>query len=66
MLGEYAARQASQKRLLGLSALALVGILLVLYTDFRSVRLTTLVFASLPFAGGRCRGGVSDWRSAFP
>jgi Cu/Ag efflux pump CusA len=50
MLGEYAARQASQKRLLGLSALALVGILLVLYTDFRSVRLTTLVFASLPFA----------------
>ena len=50
MLGEYAARQASQKRLLALSAVALVGILLVLYTDFRSVRLTTLVFASLPFA----------------
>jgi Cu/Ag efflux pump CusA len=28
----------------------LVGILLVLYTDFKSVRLTTLVFVSLPFA----------------
>ena len=50
LLGEYAARQASQRRLLGLSALALIGILLVLYTDFRSLRLTTLVFVSLPFA----------------
>jgi Cu/Ag efflux pump CusA len=50
MLGEYAARQAGQRRLLALSALALIGILLVLYTDFRSGRLTTLVFASLPFA----------------
>lgn len=50
MLGEYAARQASQQRLLALSALALAGILMVLYTDFRSLRLTALVFASLPFA----------------
>jgi CzcA family heavy metal efflux pump len=50
LLGEYAARQASQNRLFGLSLLALVGILLVLYTDFKSVRLTTLVFVSLPFA----------------
>jgi CzcA family heavy metal efflux pump len=50
LLGEYAARQAGQRRLLGLSTLALIGILLVLYSDFRSVRLTTLVFVSLPFA----------------
>ena len=50
LLGEYAARQASQNRLLGLSFLAMVGILLVLYSDFKSVRLTTLVFVSLPFA----------------
>ena len=50
MLGEYAARQAGQQRLFALSALSLVGILLVLYTDFRSPRLTTLVFVSLPFA----------------
>jgi len=50
LLGEYAARQASQNRLLGLSFLALVGILLVLYSDFKSIRLTTLVFVSLPFA----------------
>ena len=50
MLGEYAARQAGQQRLLALSALSLIGILLVLYSDFRSLRLTTLVFVSLPFA----------------
>jgi CzcA family heavy metal efflux pump len=50
LLGEYTARQAGQTRLLQLSILALVGILLVLYTDFRSVRFTTLVFVSLPFA----------------
>jgi len=50
LLGEYAARQAGQQRLLALSALSLIGILMVLFTDFRSVRLTTLVFISLPFA----------------
>jgi len=50
LLGEYAARQSSQQRLLALSALSLIGILLVLFTDFRSVSLTTLVFVSLPFA----------------
>src|SRR5262249_17768163 len=35
----------------------LSGILLVLYTDFRSLRLTTLVFVSLPFA---LVGGVAS------
>jgi len=50
MLGEYAARQASQQRLVGLSVLALAGIALVLYADFRSLRLTGLVLISLPFA----------------
>ena len=50
MLGEYAARQASQQRLIGLSVLALAGIILVLYADFRSIRLTGLVLISLPFA----------------
>lgn len=56
-LGEYAARQAGQQRLLALSALSLVGILLVLYTDFRTPRLTMLVFVSLPFA---LVGGVAS------
>lgn len=50
LLGEYAARQAGQQRLFALSALSLAGILMVLYTDFRSPRLTMLVFISLPFA----------------
>jgi CzcA family heavy metal efflux pump len=57
LLGEYAARQASRQRLFALSALSLVGILLVLYTDFRSPRLTALVFVSLPFA---LVGGVAS------
>ena len=50
VLGEYAARQDSRRRLLALSALALVGILLLLHIDFGSVRLVSLVFVSLPFA----------------
>lgn len=50
LLGEYAARQEACTRLLEFSLLAIVGIVLVLYVDFRSVRLTGLVLASLPFA----------------
>ena len=49
-LGEYAARQESSQRLLALSALSLVGILLIIHLDFQSVRLTALVFLTLPFA----------------
>ncbi len=50
ILGEYAARQESKNRLLALSALALLGILLLLHTDFRSLRVVLLIFVSLPFA----------------
>jgi CzcA family heavy metal efflux pump len=50
ILGEYAARQESKNRLLALSTLALLGILLLLHTDFRSLRLVLLIFVSLPFA----------------
>jgi Cu/Ag efflux pump CusA len=49
-LGEYAARSEASRRLLGLGLLSLSGILLVLYVDFRSVRLTLLLFVSLLFA----------------
>ena len=49
-LGEYAARSAASHRLLFLSALSLLGILLVLYVDFRSLRLTLLLLVSLLFA----------------
>ena len=49
-LGEYAAQRASSQRLLLLSLLAMAGIFLILHADFGTVRLATLVFASLPFA----------------
>lgn len=49
-LGEYTARQAASQRLHSLSALALVGIVLLLYIDFQSWRLTALVTLTIPFA----------------
>jgi CzcA family heavy metal efflux pump len=62
-LGEYAARQASQRRLLGLAALSLIGILMLLYADFRKPRIALLlVFVSFPFAlvGGVIGTFLSD------
>jgi len=64
LLGEYAARQESRRRLMLLAGLSLLGILLILHSDFRSTRLTVLIFSSLPFAlvggvaGGYLAGGV--------
>jgi CzcA family heavy metal efflux pump len=49
-LGEYAARAESQNRLMALAALSLLGILLIIHADFRSIRLTALVALTLPFA----------------
>lgn len=63
-LGEYAARQESQRQLALLSALALLGILVLLHVEFSSWRLTWLVFLTLPFAliggvmGAFLTGGV--------
>lgn len=60
-LGEYAARQESRRRLFALAAASLLGILLILYSDFQSGRLALLVLLSLPFA---LVGGVfSAWLS---
>ncbi|MEZ4391761.1 MAG: efflux RND transporter permease subunit [Polyangiales bacterium] len=50
ILGEYAARAQARGRLLGLGLISLLGILAVLYADFRSTRITLLAFATLPFA----------------
>jgi CzcA family heavy metal efflux pump len=50
VLGEYAAREESQNRLLALGLLSLLGILLVLHADFGSTRLVSLVALTLPFA----------------
>jgi CzcA family heavy metal efflux pump len=49
-LGEYAARQESSQRLYGLGALAMLGIVLLLYVDFQSWRLTLIVMLTVPFA----------------
>lgn len=49
-LGEYAARQESQQRLLLFGAAAFAAILLLLYVDFQSLRLTLLVSLTIPFA----------------
>ena len=49
-LGEYAAQRASRQRILALSVFSLIGIFLILYTDFGSSRLALLVLAGLPFA----------------
>ncbi len=63
-LGEYAARQASKNRLLLFSAFSLLGILVLLHVDFRSMRLVMLVALTLPFAliggvvGAFLSGGV--------
>jgi Cu/Ag efflux pump CusA len=49
-LGEYAARQESEFRLLILGILALIGIVLVIYIDFQEWRPTLLVALTIPFA----------------
>ncbi len=63
-LGEYAALQESSRRLLLLSGMSLAGIILIIYLDFQSIRLTVLVFLTLPFAliggvmGSLMTGGI--------
>jgi len=53
--GEYQARQAAQQRLVLLSIAALVGIFMLLYLDFQSIRLSLLGMLSVPLA---CVGGI--------
>jgi Cu/Ag efflux pump CusA len=54
VLGDYAARQADQQKLLGFSVAALIGIYLLLQSAFGSWRLAGVVFLALPaaLAGG--------------
>jgi CzcA family heavy metal efflux pump len=49
-LGEYQARAENQQQLLAVGGIAVLGIALLLYLDFRSFRLTMLVLLTLPFA----------------
>ncbi|MDE2039599.1 MAG: efflux RND transporter permease subunit [Elusimicrobia bacterium] len=48
--GEYEAQQQSQRRILALGVVALFGIFILLYLDFRALRLSVLVMLSVPFA----------------
>ena len=50
LLGEYKERRDSSQRLLWLTLAALGGIFVLLLADFQSLRLTLLVFLTLPFA----------------
>lgn len=50
ILGEYAERQQSRNRLLGVAVLSALGIFLIVYADFASVRLALLIMLSLPVA----------------
>jgi len=49
-LGEYAARQEAERRLLLFAGLSFLGIIALLYVDFGSLRLVLLVALTLPFA----------------
>jgi CzcA family heavy metal efflux pump len=57
VLGEYAARAESQRRLLALGAVSMLGILLVLHVDFGSARMVALIALTIPFA---LIGGVAS------
>lgn len=57
VLGEYAARAESQRRLIALGAISLLCILLVLHVDFGSLRMVALVALTIPFA---LIGGVAS------
>ncbi|WHU03641.1 efflux RND transporter permease subunit [Sphingomonas sp. NIBR02145] len=50
VLGEYAALKESRQRLWTTGLLCLIGVLLLVWLEFRSLRITALVAASLPFA----------------
>ncbi len=50
ILGEYAERQQSKNRLLGVAVLSIIGIFLIVYSDFASVRLALLLMLCLPIA----------------
>ncbi len=61
VLGEFAAQKSSKNRILALSVLSLIGIFILLYSDFDSLRPALLVLAGLPFAliGGVLMTGVT-------
>jgi CzcA family heavy metal efflux pump len=61
LLGEFAERQAAQKRLLAFGIVAAIGILLLLQISLKSWRLATLSFITLPMA--LVGGALAAWLS---
>ena len=59
--GEEAARRESSRKLYWMGLLSLLGVLLVIYSDFGSLRLTLIVAFTLPFA--LVGGAVGVWVS---
>ena len=55
--GEFAAKAESQRRVLWLGSLSLLGILLLLYVDFQSLMLSLIVMLSVPLAAV---GGIAS------
>lgn len=50
IIGEYAERQQSRNRMLAVSLISVLGIFLIVYVDFASVRLALLLMLCLPIA----------------
>jgi CzcA family heavy metal efflux pump len=50
VLGEFEAQRAARWRLITLSLVSALFIFLILYSDFQSARVATLVFGTIPFA----------------
>ena len=71
IVGEYGQKQASQKRILGVSVAAFIGIFLLMQASFSSFRLATLTFLAIPpaLAGGVLAaffgGGILSLGSLF-
>ncbi len=53
--GEFEAKAEAQRRMFWLSLASLLGILVLLFLDFRSLRLSLLIMLSVPLA---CVGGI--------
>lgn len=58
IIGEYAEQRRSRNHLIGLSLLSLLGIFLILYADYESLRPSLLIILGIPFALTGCFLGV--------
>jgi Cu/Ag efflux pump CusA len=62
ILGEYAERQAASKKVYSVAIVSAIGIFLILHASFKSMRLATLAFVTLPSAlvGGILAAYIGD------